>query len=472
MSELAPRITGTEMEWSVMVQPQAGWDFKPLVNEFGGPAGVIKSCPPRISHLGDYLANGARYYHDVGHVEYATPESRSIIGTVAEEIAGEQIVYESLARFVAGRELHDARLNKRVIDDERHVWGYHMNLSSQTPALLFAKNYLPVLGLHLATLNAYGGAGAVVPNGRGQLRFAVAQKTATLTTDSYYSSHSVHRPLISLRSEPHADKNRMSRVHISSMDANMSPWATWMKLGTISLVLRLVEDGYDANNMLTQRPLYEMAKRVGFDQHFKANFELTDGRTISTLGIQEELFEQAYKFAETHDIPQQERDILPEWERALEDLREDPLLLANRADWVAKKVILEEYMDRHELRLSSPEIAKKDRQFDLISPLGFGMKLRQKRWLEWMPAAERIQRALTKPPRNTRAKIRGDFILACANMKRQTKSEVANFNTSWTNVAVNSNSIYLGDPYQSHSSRVDYLVAGIARSKRRAGRHR
>lgn len=465
MPEFQPRITGTEMEWSILVQQFEGRVFRPLTNEFGGPSGVIRSCPPELAHLGDFLSNGARYYSDVGHVEYATPESRSFLGTVAEEIAGEQIVYDSLMRFVDTRKLNAARLNKRVIDDERNVWGYHMSLSSNTPQLPFQENYVPVLGLHLATLNAYGGAGAVVPNGRGQLRFAIAQKTATLNIDSYASSHSHQRPLISLRDEAHAEKTKMSRVHISSMDANMSPWATWMKLGTTSLVLRLIEDGYDPVHLRTQRPLFEMAKRAGFDQHFRARYELIDGRTISVMEIQQELFEQAHKFAETHDIPKQERDVLPEWERALDDLNQDPLLLFDRADWVAKKVILQKYMDKHGLGLDSADVAKKDRQFDLISAIGFGMKLRQGLWKEWMPAKERIQRALTKPPRNTRAKIRGDFILACSKIKRETKKEVPNFNATWTSVGVGSRSAYLSDPYQSESARVDQLIASVSKPR-------
>src|SRR5690349_18013149 len=44
------------------------------------------------------LSNGARFYNDHGHPEYATPECRSLRDLVAHDKAGERIVFEAAQR--------------------------------------------------------------------------------------------------------------------------------------------------------------------------------------------------------------------------------------------------------------------------------------------------------------------------------------------------------------------------------------
>ena len=49
------------------------------------------------------------------------------------------------------------------------------------------------------------------------------------------------RPLINTRDEPHADVDQYRRFHVILGDANMSEWATAMKIGTTAMVLELIE---------------------------------------------------------------------------------------------------------------------------------------------------------------------------------------------------------------------------------------
>ena len=49
------------------------------------------------------------------------------------------------------------------------------------------------------------------------------------------------RPLVNTRDEPHADVNRYRRFHVIIGDANMSEWATALKVGTTALVLGFIE---------------------------------------------------------------------------------------------------------------------------------------------------------------------------------------------------------------------------------------
>ena len=63
------------------------------------------------------------------------------------------------------------------------------------------------------------------------------------------------RPLVNTRDEPHADASKYRRFHVIIGDANMSQWATALKLGTTALVLDLIERGKApaARNRATDR---------------------------------------------------------------------------------------------------------------------------------------------------------------------------------------------------------------------------
>jgi proteasome accessory factor A len=51
------------------------------------------------------------------------------------------------------------------------------------------------------------------------------------------------RPVINSRDEPHADIDRFRRLHVIVGDSNMSDLATWLRVATCELVIRLVEEG-------------------------------------------------------------------------------------------------------------------------------------------------------------------------------------------------------------------------------------
>ena len=52
------------------------------------------------------------------------------------------------------------------------------------------------------------------------------------------------RPIINTRDEPHADPEKYRRLHVIIGDANMSEVSTYLKLGTTSLVLAMIEDRF------------------------------------------------------------------------------------------------------------------------------------------------------------------------------------------------------------------------------------
>ena len=425
MSELQPRISGTEMEWSL--QTRSSNEKDEYFEQAAGSAitQVFQMTDPRLQVMGGHrmLSNGARLYKDVGdHPEYATPEDTSFLGTVANEIAGENILYDALVKAKEAGVFHDFILNKRVVDDDLNTWGYHISLSADATKVKATKADLAPLGPHLATIGLYAGAGAIVKTGQTTV-FAVSQKILNLNTDYSSSSHQVDQPLISLRDEPLAPEEQYTRVHITSLDPNISPWASWMKLGTTSIVLSMMERGHwNSKSLEFEDDMHKVALAVAHDPDLKRVVRRSNGQTIKPLDVQGEILQRAKKMT---DLPDEEMRVLEEWERALTDLAIDPIKLINRADWVLKRAWLSRYMSRNALKMCHPRVIKKDRQWSHIGPDGIGVKYRDgESWKKWMPKAE-IERAYLHAPTTTRAFARAAFIKEYSGKHYET-------NASWT----------------------------------------
>ncbi|GIR35060.1 MAG: hypothetical protein CM15mP49_04450 [Actinomycetota bacterium] len=52
------------------------------------------------------------------------------------------------------------------------------------------------------------------------------------------------RPIINTRDEPHADATKYRRLHVICGDANMSEVATFLKVGSTSILLAMIEDDF------------------------------------------------------------------------------------------------------------------------------------------------------------------------------------------------------------------------------------
>ncbi|MEO5499516.1 MAG: proteasome accessory factor PafA2 family protein, partial [Candidatus Saccharimonadales bacterium] len=351
------------------------------------------------------------YYGDVGqHPEYATPENTSFMGTVVSEFAGEDIVYDSLQNAQQAGVFHDFILTKRVVDDELNTWGYHISLSADIAKVPITEKALAPLGIHLATMNIYTGAGAVIPTKQGAM-FTTAQKVLNLNTDFSGSSHNTAQPLLSLRNEALASDDLYSRVHVTSLDANMSPWATWMKLGTTSIVLRMMEHDYLGSGKYFKNDMHKVAVHVAHDTSLNRTVELADGDTILPIDIQSELVLLAEKLAKSDQgLSAEENLVLTEWKRVLTDLRADPDQTGDRVEWVARRTFLRKYMARYALRLPDQQVLKMDRRWSHIGPGSIGRRMRDTAWAAWMPPTERITNAYLHPPTTTRALGRASLI--------------------------------------------------------------
>ncbi|CAM9881707.1 unnamed protein product, partial [Sphacelaria rigidula] len=190
-----------------------------------------------------FLVNGARLYLDVGsHPEYATAECDSIGEVVVHDKAGERILEQLLDS--AEERLQDEgirgtiHLFKNNTDSAGNSYGCHENyLTTRSDDMA---HYAEVLIPFLVSRQIYAGAGKVLHTARGSV-FAVSQRAEHIW-EGVSSATTRSRPIINTRDEPHADAEHFRRLHVIVGDSNMSEYTTYLKVGAMAILLRMVED--------------------------------------------------------------------------------------------------------------------------------------------------------------------------------------------------------------------------------------
>ena len=89
--------------------------------------GLIEPAPREWGEVpgnGGFLFNGGRLYLDSGHLEYATPECRTLDDIVAVERAGDQILNATVTDLGLQNEVFFIKNNT---DHFGHTYGYHEN---------------------------------------------------------------------------------------------------------------------------------------------------------------------------------------------------------------------------------------------------------------------------------------------------------------------------------------------------------
>jgi len=300
--------------------------------------------------------------------------------------------------------------------------------------------------MHLTTRNIFFGAGWLRTNGQ----YVLAQKALDLQYDFNNETTGVNKPVVNLRNQPHANSDEWLRIHVTPGDATMSPWATRMKVGTTSLVLRLGEHREYLSNLRFAADLHYVGKQIAADTSLKKRYNLRSEGAMTAIQVQQQLVRAAGRLASRVSLPEEELWTLDQWGKACSDIQQDPELLRDRADWVIKKLLLERAHERFHLDWKSPEMRGIDRRWDKIDTNGAGLAMRQNSLSKWMPSESLINERMTTPPQTTRARVRGKYISAFSG-----QNDIAAAN--WDILRYNDEVIKL-DPYLLHHEEVERLI--------------
>ena len=302
----------------------------------------------------------------------------------------------------------------------------------------------------------YAGAGKVLQTARGAV-FCVSQRAEHIW-EGVSSATTRSRPIINTRDEPHADAERFRRLHVIVGDSNMSEYATFLKVGTTSILLAMLEDSSTVLRDLTLENPIRAIREISHDVTCRRRVRLANGREMSALDIQSEYLERALRFRDSHGLTPEEDRALDMWEHCLKGLESDPLSLWRECDWVAKYRLIEAVRARHDLPLSHPKVAMTDLTYhDVDRSRGLFYKLQRREQMERTCTDADIALAMTQPPQTTRARLRGAFV-------RRAKERRRDFTVDWVHLKLNDQAqrtVLLKDPFRSHDDRVERLIASL-----------
>ena len=254
-----------------------------------------------------------------------------------------------------------------------------------------------------------GKVGAEAPwEERGHTAYQLTQRADFFETEVGLET-TLKRPIINTRDEPHADPEQYRRLHVIIGDANMCEVATFLKVGTTAIVLKMIEDRF-LPDLSIQNPVAAL-HAVSRDISCTVTVPLADGRHLSAVQLQWEYFEHAKKYVEREDDTPENQSVLTRWESVLSALETEPLSLHRELDWVAKYRLLAAYRERDGLEWTDPKLQAIDLQYhDVRRERGLYYKLDAGGKVERLTTDEEVDIAVMEPPIDTRAYFRGRCI--------------------------------------------------------------
>lgn len=400
-------------------QRRARWDYQeesPLRDARGFDMTRADADPSQLTDddLGlanVILSNGARLYVDHAHPEYSSPEVLSPRQAVLYDRAGQLIMSRAgrLAAAIPG--VGSVQLYKNNTDNKGASYGTHENylMDRRTPFADIVRHLTPFF----VSRQVFTGAGRVGIGQDGKAQGYQISSRADFFEVEVGLETTLKRPIINTRDEPHADPELYRRLHVIIGDANMSETATYLKLGTTSLVLAMLEAGFLDVDLMPNAPVQALHS-ISHDPTLKTAVALRDGRSLTALQIQREYVDLASKFVDSEygsDVDEETADVLCRWQRVVDLLDSDPMTLAAEIDWLAKLRLLEGYRRRDHLQWGDATLELIDVQYSDVEPnKGLATKLEGKGMLARLTTDDEVLQAVTNPPHATRAYFRGECI--------------------------------------------------------------
>ena len=353
------------------------------------------------------LSNGARFYVDHAHPEYSSPETTNPRDLVIWDRAGERILNLSRQRAEAVSPPEQRIIiYKNNTDNKGNSYGTHENYLMDREGAVRAHRAAHDAVLRDAARSTPAPARSAPRTTREPCEYQISQRADFLETEvGLETMHS--RPIVNTRDEPHADREKYRRLHVIVGDANMSEVSNYLKVGTMAIVLSMVEDDFIERDLSVDGPVAAFRK-VSRDLTCRETFRLKDGRTITAVDHQREFLALAHRYYRDREHEPWVREVLTRWENTLDRLAEDPMQLGRELDWVIKRQLIENYMAKHDLEWNDSRVPMIDLQYHDIRPgKGLYYKLEESDAVDRLATDDEIAKAIYDPPKDTRAYFRG-----------------------------------------------------------------
>lgn len=353
------------------------------------------------------LGNGARFYNDHAHPEYCTPECSTLDELVAQDRAGERILMRC-ARKLSEERGETIRLYKNNTDFFGHSYGCHENYL--LPRSLPWENLAQGIQAFLVTRQIFSGAGKFAIEAEDKFvshAFQIAQRS-----DFFSELQSVdtmqRRPLVNTRDEPHANPNLYRRFHVIIGDANMSPFATRLKVGTTALVLEALTRFPKRVYPMLADPLGALPA-ISRDATFRWELLLQNSQVSTAVEVQRKYLQAVRELCDLSH-PAKAKTV-SDWETVLNDLEKDYTRCGDRLDWVAKLALIREFQAEQNIADEDPWLRSLDLEYHRLDrDEGLYYGLEKSGAFKDVPVESAVSAAICGPPLTTRALIRGKCV--------------------------------------------------------------
>ncbi len=355
------------------------------------------------------LTNGARLYVDHAHPEYSTPEVTNPRDVVLWDKAGERVMAEAARRAARIPGTQPIQLYKNNTDGKGASYGAHENylMDRRTPFIEIIRGLVPFF----VTRQVFAGAGRVGIGTEGRTHGFQLSSRADFFEVEVGLETTLKRPIINTRDEPHANPDEYRRLHVIIGDANLAELSTYLKVGTTSLVLAMIEARALTEDLSIEEPVAAL-QAISHDPSLTSLVRLRDGRRMTAIDVQRAYLDQAVRFVERGgETDEQTADVLRRWAEVLDVLADDPLRLADRLDWPAKLRLLEGYRARDGLAWGDSRLQLVDLQYSDVRPdKGLYHRLVARGSMQRLLTDDEVTRAMVTPPGDTRAFFRGECL--------------------------------------------------------------
>jgi proteasome accessory factor A len=326
----------------------------------------------------------------------------------------------------------------------------------------FTPQVLAALLSFLATRQIFTGAGRVgqanplafefEPHRHEQRVFFQISQRADHIVNDIYQWVQFNRAIINARDEPLADYRKYRRLHLLIGDSNMNEYTTALKIGTTAMVLDLLEEGILPKRVGLMDPV-QSTRDISRDQTYQWIVRLESGQTRSAFEIQRSFLALAQNYLAGMDA---EYDwLLREWAAMIDGLERDVMSQAGKVDWIAKKWLLQTFVDEEKISWDDPWLQSLDLEYHNLNPqTGLYHAMREQGRVECLLSEQRIAFCATSPPANTRAQARG----LAVNYLRNSN---ANYVINWDSIRVgDKDPLNMGNPFHPYAAEVGQLLAG------------
>lgn len=361
------------------------------------------------------LSNGGRLYVDHAHPEFSTPEVIGALAAVQYDRAGDAILRIAADNLAAqGR---NVAIYKNNIDGKGASYGSHENY-------LIARD-LPFGDVvqHLTTFfvcrQLFTGTGRVGLGQRSEeAGFQISQRADYIETDVGLQT-TFERPIINTRDEPHADARHFRRLHVIVGDASSFDVATYLKVGVTSLVLWLLERGelpLQLDALSLSAPVVDTwaVSREPFTHRLSS--QTGSYSALDILRIFRDLIGEALTADGITDKAIWQ--VMDTYTRILDGLQTDPDSLAGDIEWIGKKQLLKSLAARRGIGWDAPALRAADLQWHELSERSLLTMVERAGRVRRLVSDEDVTRAISQPPADTRASLRGGLIGAFADRVR------------------------------------------------------